>query len=196
MSRKRFSCQEHRMDRPSTRSITQAAVVAAAYVLFTLPFAQFAYGPIQFRLAEALTVLPALFPAAIPGLFLGCILANLLNPNSLGPIDIVFGSLATLLAGLATWKLSQVFRAARPMVRRLACLMPAVVFNAFIVGTYLPFLLIEAGGRVTLAIAALNIASIGLSEAVVVFIIGLPLLTGLERRFRRIGKDSSNGGWR
>lgn len=181
------------MKKSTTLTITQAAVVAAAYVLFTLPFAQFAYGPIQFRLAEALTVLPALFPAAIPGLFLGCLLANLFNPNSLGLIDVIFGSLATLLAGLATWKLSVVFRSARPMVRRLVCLIPPVLFNALIVGTYLPFLLLEEGGRVTLAVAALNIASIGLSEAVVVYVIGLPLLTGLERRFHQVQQKPANG---
>jgi uncharacterized membrane protein len=181
------------MKRITTLSITQAAVVAAAYVLFTLPFAQFAYGPIQFRLAEALTVLPALFPAAIPGLFIGCLLANLFNPNNLGLIDIVFGSLATLLAGLATWKLSYVFRTARPILRRMVCLIPPVVINAIIVGTYLPFLLLEAGGRVTLAVAAVNIVSVGLSEAVVVYIIGLALLTGLERRFRKVPQDLAQG---
>ena len=171
------------MKNTATLKITQAAVVAAAYVLLTLPFAQFAYGPIQFRLAEAMTVLPALFPAAIPGLFLGCLAANLFNPNNLGPIDIIFGSLATLAAGIATWRISSLLKSARPMARRLVSLLPPVLINALVVGTYLPFLLLEEGGRVTLGVAALNVLMVGLSEAVVVYLIGLPLLAGLERRY-------------
>ncbi|MBP7402377.1 MAG: QueT transporter family protein [Clostridia bacterium] len=171
------------MHKTATLRITQVAVVTAAYVLLTLPFAQFAFGPIQFRLAEAMAVLPAVFPAAIPGLFLGCLLANLFNPNNLGPIDIVFGSLATLLAGYATWHISRMLRSAAPIVRRLACLAPPIVINALVVGTYLPFLLLEEGGKVTLGLAAFNILTVGLSEAVVVFLVGLPLLAALEKKY-------------
>ncbi len=94
--------------------LTQAAVIAAAYVVLTLPFAQFAFGMIQFRLAEALTVLAAMTPAAIPGLFLGCLLANTLNPMSLGPVDIILGSLATLISAVVTWKLSACWLKIRP----------------------------------------------------------------------------------
>ena len=84
-----------------TSYLATSGVIAALYVVLTLPFAQFAFGPIQFRLAEIMTVLPIFSPAAIPGLTIGCFLSNLLNPDNLGPIDIIFGSLATLLA--ATW---------------------------------------------------------------------------------------------
>jgi len=62
-----------------TLYLATSAVIAALYVVLTLPFAQFAFGPIQFRLAEIMVVLPILTPAAIPGLTLGCFLANLLN---------------------------------------------------------------------------------------------------------------------
>ncbi len=171
------------MKRIPTLFIVQAAVIAAAYILLTWPLAPIAFGPLQFRLAEAMTVLPVVFPAAIPGLFLGCLMSNLFNPDTLGPIDILFGSLATLLAAAATWRIAHVLKNAGPMLRRMVCLLPPVVINALVVGTYLPFLLLEEGSRVTLGIMAVNILSIGLSEAVVVYVIGLPLLVALEKRY-------------
>ncbi|NLN46656.1 MAG: QueT transporter family protein [Clostridiaceae bacterium] len=172
------------MKKPTTLQITQAAVVTAAYVLLTLPFAQFAFGPIQFRLAEAMTVLPVLFPAAVPGLFLGCLLSNLFNPNSLGPIDIVFGSLATLLAALATWRIARKTRGMSPSVRRGLSLLPPVVINALVVGSYLPFLLMDAASSASpLSLVPINMLTVGASEAVVVFVVGLPLLVALEKRY-------------
>ena len=83
----------------TAKSIAIGGLVAALYVVLTLPAAQFAYGPIQFRLAEVLTILPAYGFGSIPGVTIGCFLANLLNPGNLGPIDIIFGTLATLIAG-------------------------------------------------------------------------------------------------
>ncbi|NCC77545.1 MAG: QueT transporter family protein, partial [Clostridia bacterium] len=146
------------------------------------PFAQFAFGMIQFRLAEALTVLAAMTPAAIPGLFLGCLLANTLNPMSLGPVDIILGSLATLISAVVTWKLSRVLEknAALNAARQLLVIFPGVLFNALIVGTYLPFLLSE-GEPVTSAMVASFIGWIFLSQTVVIYLIGWPLWTGLRK---------------
>ena len=78
------------MSKFTTRDLTLAAVLAAVYAALTmlLPIPQ--YGPVQFRLAEALTVLPFVCPAAAPGLFIGCLLANLLSPYGL--LDMVVGS--------------------------------------------------------------------------------------------------------
>jgi uncharacterized membrane protein len=162
--------------------LTQAAVIAAAYVVLTLPFAQFAFGMIQFRLAEALTVLAAMTPAAIPGLFLGCLLANTLNPMSLGPVDIILGSLATLISAVVTWKLSRVLVKDSTLnaVRQMLVIFPGVIFNALIVGTYLPFLLSE-GEPVTAAMIASFVGWIFLSQTVVIYLIGWPLWTGLRR---------------
>lgn len=172
------------MKKPTTLQITQAAVVTAAYILLTLPFAQFAFGPIQFRLAEAMTVLPVLFPAAVPGLFLGCLLSNLFNPNSLGPIDVVFGSLATLVAALATWRISRRTAGLAPAARRVLCLLPPVVINALVVGSYLPFLLMDPASTASpLSLVPINMLTVGASEAVVVFVVGLPLLIALEKRY-------------
>jgi uncharacterized membrane protein len=166
------------------RYITLAAAISAVYVVLTLPFAQIAFGgPIQFRLSEALTVLPILTPAAIPGLFLGCLLANMLNPQNLGPIDIVFGSLATLLAAWLTWLIKQK-TAGRDRIKRWSdplALLPPVVINALIVGFYLPWLLKSSGQPPGWLEIAGFMASIALSQAIVIYLIGYPLLLGLRK---------------
>ena len=165
--------------RIGTLYLVTSAVIAALYVVLTLPFAQFAFGPIQFRLAEMMVVLPILTPAAIPGLTLGCFLTNLLNPNNLGPIDIIFGSLATLLAALCTRFTAQKLTRIPQFPRDILALIPPVLLNALIVGTYLSFLLTD--GPITAVIIAWNVLYIGLSEAVVVFALGLPFLMVMRR---------------
>ena len=105
----------------SVRNMAFAAVIAAVYAVLTvvLPIPQ--YGAVQIRFAEALTVLPFFFPAATPGLFVGCVIANLFSPF---PLDIIFGSLATLLACFWT----------RRMPNRWLAPLPPVLCNAVIVG--------------------------------------------------------------
>ena len=92
----------------NVRFLTQAAVIAALYAVLTYVAAalNLAYGPVQFRFSEALTVLPVFTPAAVPGLALGCFLANLGSP--LGIVDWVFGTGATLLAAIGTWLVGRV----------------------------------------------------------------------------------------
>jgi len=167
--------------RKSAIMLTQGAIIAAAYLVFTLPFAQIAFGPIQFRLAEALTVLAALTPAAIPGLFLGCLLTNLLYPSGLGIIDVIFGSLATLAAAWTTWQLRQRLsgNTLRPWLQRFIILLPAAVINAVVVGFYLPFLLPDT--TVSAIVIASFMLSIFLSECVVIYLIGLPLMLALQK---------------
>ena len=80
--------------------IALAAMIAAIYVVLTLVFAPFSYGEIQVRLSEALTILPVFTPAAVPGLFVGCLLSNILG-GCIVP-DIVFGSIATLISAIGT----------------------------------------------------------------------------------------------
>lgn len=163
--------------------ISLAAVLAALYfVLTAYVFQPLSFLPVQFRVAEALMILPALTPAATPGLFLGCFLANLLNPGSLGPVDIVLGSLATLLAALGTQWLSKVLK---PQVRELRwsspklwlLVLPTVLSNGLIVGTYLPFLL-NLGNNT--AVIAGSILSVAAGELVVLIALGLPLLMALK----------------
>ena len=83
--------------------IAQAAMIAAIYVVLTLIGASFSYGEVQVRISEALTILPAFTPAAIPGVFLGCLISNILGGCILP--DIIFGSLATLVGAVFTWML-------------------------------------------------------------------------------------------
>ncbi|NLI21436.1 MAG: QueT transporter family protein [Clostridiales bacterium] len=147
----------------SVRNTAIAAVVAALYAALTLLFAPISYGAVQFRIAEALTMLPALLPQSIPGLALGCLLANLLG--SATPWDVVFGTLATLLAALLTrhWRKNVWLAATAP-----------VVCNAVVVGLVLTLTL---GNLLLLP----TVASVGLGEAVVVYALGVPMLLTLSR---------------
>ena len=81
--------------RTTALKVTQGAVIAALYVALTLIFAPISFGEMQVRISEALTILPLFTPAAIPGLFLGCVLGNLLGGAI--PLDVICGSLATLI---------------------------------------------------------------------------------------------------
>ncbi len=83
--------------------ITHAAAIAAIYVVLTLVFAPISYGEVQVRIAEALTILPFFTPAAIPGLFIGCLIGNFLGGAILP--DIIFGSLATLIGAIGSYAL-------------------------------------------------------------------------------------------
>lgn len=134
--------------------------------MLTAVFSPLSYGSIQCRIAEALAVLPLLLPEAIPGLFAGCLLANLLSPAPL-LADIVFGSLATLLAAAATY-------AMRGMGAWMA-LTPPVVINALIVG-----------GMIHVFIApevpvALCMFQVGAGQAAAVYIPGAALLGAMRK---------------
>ena len=83
--------------------MTQAAMIAAIYVVLTYVFAPFSFGEVQIRIAEALTILPVFTPAAIPGLFVGCIVGDILGGAILP--DIIFGSIATLIGAFFTYQL-------------------------------------------------------------------------------------------
>lgn len=155
------------MKRMTLQELTFAAVLAALYAVLTLSLPIPQYGQIQVRVAEALTVLPFFYPAAIPGLFVGCVIANLFSPFAL---DVVFGSAATLLAGLWTARLNN---------RWLAPL-PPVVCNALIVGAELAFF--EVG--VTPAfwgVLAFNAVTVGAGELLACCVFGGVLLTALYR---------------
>ena len=91
------------MKKTNTAFLSQAAMIAAVYVVLTYVFAPFSFGEIQVRVAEALTILPLFTPAAVPGLFIGCLTGNILGGAILP--DIIFGSTATLLGALFTYQL-------------------------------------------------------------------------------------------
>ena len=132
-----------------------------------------AYGPVQFRFSEALTVLSALTPAAIPGLTVGCILGNLSSP--MGIWDIIFGSLATLISAILGYK----FRKIKVKNIPLPSILMPVIFNALIVGAEI-FILIQnsSGGAVAFIITALQV---GLGELVVCIVGGIPLYLAFQK---------------
>ena len=107
----------------TARSLCLSAMVAALYTALTLLFQAISFGAVQFRLSEALTLLPVLFPQAIPGLTVGCLLSNLLAGANV--YDVVFGTLATLLGSILTYRLRR-----RPLLAAL----PPVACNAVIIG--------------------------------------------------------------
>ena len=155
----------------TVRQITLAAVVGALYVTMSYFSNIFglSYGYIQCRFSEALTVLPFLCPTTVWGLFVGCIITNILSPY--GTMDLIFGSLATLLAGLLT---------ARCKNKWLAPL-PPVICNTVLVGFTIGFA--EANGfTAALPMAWLvNGLSVGLGELGVCYILGMLLLEGMPK---------------
>ena len=156
--------------RSKTQRLALNGVIAAAYAALTLVASamNLAYGPVQFRFSEALTVLPFLFPGTWPGLFVGCLVANLLSPY--GPIDIVIGSLATLLAAIWTEKVD------RPWLAPL----PPVLCNGAIIGAMLAWY--EVGfGPGFWGIFAMNALTVGLGELVACYGLGLPILIALPK---------------
>ena len=108
----------------SVRDLTFAAMVAALYAVrgYFGDILSLTFGPVQFRFAEALTVLPFVFPAAAPGLALGCLITNLLSPY--GPMDVIFGTLATAIAAWLTMKMPRWYLAALPPILVNAVILP------------------------------------------------------------------------
>lgn len=155
------------MRKLTVRDLTLAALIAAVYAVLTLGLPLPPYAGIQLRVAEAMTVLPFLFPAAVPGLFVGCFIVNLFSPF---PLDIVFGSLATLLACLLT----------RRMPNRWLASLPPVLCNALIVGAEIAWY--EAGfGPGFWQAYAYNAFTVGVGELIACVILGELLLTALPR---------------
>ena len=164
------------MRRFTPRDLTLAAVVAALYAvmgcfggIFGLTF-----GPVQFRFAEALTVLPFLYPATAPGLAVGCLITNLLSPY--GPVDVIFGTLATAIAAWLTMKMPKWYLAA----------LPPILVNLVILTPMWAWAEAGAFNQVFLISLGWNAATFVLTESVVCYVLGplllkaLPILPGLR----------------
>jgi len=149
----------------STSNLCISAIVAALYTGLTLGFQAISYGAVQFRVAEAMTLLPALLPQAIPGLTVGCLLSNLFNPMGATPYDIVFGTLATFLAAVLTYRM-------RGNIWTRA--LPPVICNAVIVGLVLTY----AYG---IDVLWMNILTVGIGEAAVCYALGVPMIKLMEK---------------
>lgn len=125
--------------------LTQAAMIAAIYVVLTYVFAPFSFGEVQVRIAEALTILPVFTPAAIPGLFVGCLVGNILGGAILP--DIIFGSLATLIGAFFTYQLrdKNKFLAPLPPIAANTIAVPFVLRYGYGVALPIPFMMLTVG---------------------------------------------------
>jgi len=152
------------VSRPSlAMRLCRSAIIAALYTALTVLFQAISFGAIQFRISEALCLLPFLLPEAVPGLAVGCFLSNLIT-GAPWP-DVVFGTLATLLAAITTSKLRKNLW--------LAALAPAV-FNGVIIGLVLTY-------AYHIPLLFLNMLTVAVGEVVVCFVLGIPMIKGLQR---------------
>ncbi len=143
-----------------TRSLCSSGIIAALYAVLTLLLAPISYGAVQCRVAEAMTLLPIVMPQAIPGLFVGCIIANLATGSL---VDVLFGALATLIAAVGTYLLRK--------QKWLAAACPVVV-NGAIVGAMLS---VTQGWPLWLTVGQVALGELGAVS------IGCVLLSGLKR---------------
>ena len=142
--------------------LTQGATIAAIYVVLTMVLAPISYGALQIRISEALTILPYFTPAAIPGLFIGCIIANFNSP--LGMMDVVFGSFASLVAAIITSRIKD----------KRWVPVPSIIANAIIV----PFVL-----KYTLGIPYfINVIWIAMGQTIDCYGLEYPQLIFLEKK--------------
>ncbi|MGI5960119.1 MAG: QueT transporter family protein [Massiliimalia sp.] len=176
----------------NTMQMAQIAMIAAIYATLTLVLAPISFSVVQFRISELLTVLPLFTPLAVPGLTLGCFLANLLGAllgmNPTGYLDSIVGTCATLLAALCTYWIGQKF--SRPGVRFALAPLPPVIFNMIIVGVELTLLFNQGASFVPAFLA--NAISVAVGEAVVCYVLGVPFMMVLSKNqfYRKIFRCS------
>ena len=147
-----------------TLYVTQAAVIAAIYVVLVFVFQYSSFGPIQFRIAEALTILPYFTAAAIPGVTIGCLLSNLLFRADL--LDVVFGTAATFIAAYLSYQLKD---------NKFLVPIPPILINAIIIPWVLKFAYFEADPIPFLML------TVGAGQLLSAGVLGMVLLFSLER---------------
>ena len=166
------------MERKNVTFLTHAAMIAAIYVVLTVVFQPFSFGEVQVRISEMLTILPIFTPAAIPGLFVGCLISNFLGGAIL--LDVIFGSIATLIGAVFTWKLRNSSKWLAPL--------PPIVANAIIV----PFTLYYGYG-VNLPIPFMML-TVGIGEVISCGVLGMILYGALNKyRYAIFGKAFETG---
>lgn len=161
------------------RFVVFNGIIAALYVVLTYMLAPISYGPVQARVSEVLTIFPIFSGATIPGVALGCVISNIINPENLGPVDIIGGTLATVIAGVFSYLIGK--------KNKWLGIIPPIVANGLIVGGYLPFLLVDPGSTVTVQTVLFTMLTVAAGEAAVMVVLGLPLIaviknTGLKNK--------------
>jgi len=154
-----------------TKFITRTALVAGVYILSTLIVFPVASGAIQFRISEALCLLPLIFVDAVPGLFIGCLLSNLITGCS--PADVILGSIITLTASIFTFFTGKIFK------NKWLKVMVGGIFPVLLNALFLPliWLLYGTGAYVYY----LEVCFLLIGQTVSVYLLGIPMYFKLEK---------------
>ena len=157
----------------TTKRIARSGIIAALYAVMTWVLAPVAFGPLQIRPAEALCILPLFFAEAVPGLFVGCALANLLS--GYGIYDIGLGSLVTLVAACITFFTGKALR--ENLVSAVLGGIPPVVLNA----VFIPFVIILGDSATPISVYWTLFGEFMLTQSVWVYALGIPLYLAVKR---------------
>lgn len=162
------------MNKRKTVFVVQSAVIAALYagLTYVASILNLAYGSVQFRFSEALTILAAISPAAIPGLTVGCFLGNITSPY--GIIDIICGTLATLISSIFSYKTRNIKIKDLPL---LSAFFP-VISNAIIVGIEITIFMPEGFKLKAFFVNALQIA---VGQLLMCYGLGIPLFKAIRK---------------
>lgn len=147
-----------------TLFITHSAVIAAIYIVLVFIFQLSSFGPVQFRIAEALTILPYFTPAAIPGVTIGCLLSNLLFHADM--LDIIFGTLATLIAAVLSYLLRR---------NKFLVPVPPIVVNAIVLPWIFKYAYFDTNP------IPIMMLTVGAGQIISAGVLGMVLLFSLER---------------
>ena len=142
--------------------LVRSAVVAALYFVLTIVLAPISFGVVQFRLSEALVLLPFIYPETALGLVVGCALANITSP--FGLIDIIVGAVVTGIAGYLTSRIKNIWLAPLPPILLNAIILPITWAIVGVEGLYI-----------------INVLSLLASQSVVIYILGIPLVKAVKR---------------
>ena len=162
----------------TTKRLCRAGVIAALYVALTYVFATFAFGPFQIRPAEALCILPLFFPEAIPALFVGCALSNILSQYSV--FDIVLGSLTSLFAAFGTYLVGRYIKSA--FLKIFTGGLFPVLLNAFIIPLIIVFIFGDTANYASVSAAYFaNVGAFLFTESVWIYALGTPLFFAIRK---------------
>lgn len=168
------------MEKNKTNKMVNIAMIGALYAVITLVISPIAYGPIQFRISEMLTILPMFTPLAIPGLTLGCLLSNLIGAligvNPTGYIDAIVGSSATLISAIMSYYIG---KSCKNWLKYIFVPMPAVIVNALVIGAEITFLFNQ--GQVFLKAFIANATSVFIGQLVICYTLGIILIIALNK---------------
>ena len=152
--------------------IARTGIIAALYFVLTFILQPISFGPLQFRVSEVLAIMPIFFLEAIPGLTIGCLIANIFSP--FGWYDMTFGTMATLIASVLTRLIWQRMKQRREKERLFFALLPPVVVNALV----LPLIWLIFASDLLFFV---NMGLITLGQFGVVYLLGIPLYFAIKK---------------